>query len=218
MSTTTIIVEVLIIGFFAAVWLFLACVRFSLFEITSVKSFLAQAGPWSTSLFFIAAIVLYQLGLLMNLVSHKLTKPFGEKPLRDQIISGKDYEIVRATVFQKGSSEILRDIVLYLSFVRIARSGILNFLLIALVLISFGGRAIPFGLIALLVSFGCVPLWRSMFRTYYRRMGFAYSVVPEIASKAEAALANSSTEIGATDQIAAPRHDDSEANVLSSSS
>ena len=183
MSTTTIIVEVLIIGFFTAVWLLLACLRFSLIEIVSVKSFLSQTGPWSTSLFFIAAIVLYQLGLLMNLVSHKLTKPFGQKPLRDQIVSGKDYEIVRATVFQKGSSEILRDIVLYLSFVRIARSGILNFLLIGLVLVSFGGRATPFGLIALLVSFGCIPLWRSMFRTYYRRMGFAYCVVSETPGK-----------------------------------
>jgi hypothetical protein len=79
MSTITIIVEVLIIGFFAAVWLLLSCLRFSLIEIASVESFLSQAGPWSTSLFFIAAIVLYQLGLLMNLISHKLTKPFVRK-------------------------------------------------------------------------------------------------------------------------------------------
>jgi membrane protein implicated in regulation of membrane protease activity len=209
MSTTTIIVEVLIIGFFAAVWLLLACLRFSLIEISSLRAFLSQATPWSTALFFIAAVVLYQLGLLMNLVSHKLTKPFGQKSLRDQIVAGKDYETVRATVFQKGSSEILRDIVLYLSFVRIARSGILNFLLTGLVLVSFGGRAVPFGLIALLVSFSCIPLWRSMFRTYYRRMGFAYCVVSETSSTAEGASRKSQAEIGATQLNVRPQSSES---------
>ena len=179
MTTTTIIVEMLMIGFFAGIWVILACLRFSLVEVVSIKAFLSQAGPWSTSLFFVAAIVLYQFGLLMNLISHKLTRPFGQKSLRDNIVPGKSYEFVRATVFQRGSDEIMRDIVLYLSFVRIARAGIVNFFLIAVLLFSFGARARPFAMIALSLSIGCMPLWRSMFRTYYRRIGFAYSVVAE---------------------------------------
>jgi hypothetical protein len=91
--------------------------------------------------------------------------------------------------------------------VRIARSGILNFLLIALVLFSFGGQAMSFGLIALLVSFGCVPLWRSMFRTYYRRMGFAYCVVSELPTKAESLSGTSPSEIGTTEQLIQPERE-----------
>jgi hypothetical protein len=127
MSTTAIIVEVLIIGFFATIWVILLRLRFANIEVASFKSFLAQIGTWSAPLLFVAAVVFYQLGLLMNFISHMVTKPFSQKQLRDRIIPGKDYEFVRAIVFQNGSTEILRDIILYNSFVRISRSGILIF-------------------------------------------------------------------------------------------
>jgi hypothetical protein len=81
----------------------------------------------------------FQLGLLMNFVSHEVTKPFSQKHLRNQMVLGKDYEFVRAIVFQNGSPEILRDIVLYNSFVRLSRSGILIFLLIALTVFRLVG-------------------------------------------------------------------------------
>lgn len=186
MSTTAIIIEVLIIGFFAAIWVFLIGLRVSIIEIHSVKTLLAQVGGWATPLFFVAAILFYQLGLLVNLISHKITKLFSQKDLRDQIIAGKDYEYVRATVFQNGSAELLRDLVLYLSFVRLARSGILNFLLIAVVMFSFGGTVASIGVVPLLFSIGCVPLWRAMYRTYYRRMRFAYYVMTDLQTAARA--------------------------------
>jgi ABC-type microcin C transport system permease subunit YejB len=103
MSTTAIIVEVLIIGFFTAIWLFLLCIRLSFFDFYSIKNIAAQIGNWSTLTLFIAAAIFYQLGLMMNTLSYYITEKFAKKEIRNQIIAGKDYRwdtcIIRTHLF-----------------------------------------------------------------------------------------------------------------------
>ena len=134
MSTTSVIVEMLIIGFFTAVWLFLFCLRLSFIDFQSVKSFVSQIGAWSTPLLFISAALFYQLGLLMNSISHKIVKrllanefsyKFMQKlvtrEIRDQIVPSKVYEKVKATVWQKGSAEVIKNLESYLTFSNVSR-------------------------------------------------------------------------------------------------
>jgi lysylphosphatidylglycerol synthetase-like protein (DUF2156 family) len=180
MSTTSIIVEMLIIGFFTAVWLLLFCLRLSFFDIQEIKILASQIGSWTTPILFAAAALFYQLGLIMNTISYKLTERFAERKFRDQIVPGKVYENVKSTVWQKGSAELIRNLELNLTFVRLARAGIINFLLIAVVSFSFGRSLAWLGIISLMICIGCIPLWRGMYRFYYKRMGFAYGVIEEL--------------------------------------
>ncbi len=179
MSTTSIIVEMLIIGFFTATWMFLICLRLSVFDIQEVKTLASQIGSWATPILFIAAAVFYQLGLIMNTMSYKITEPFADKKIRDQVVPGKVYEHVKSAVWQEGSTNIIRNLELNLTFVRLARSGIINFLLIAIASLSFGGSLLWLSVISSVIFIGCIPLWRNTYRFYYKRMGFAYEVIAD---------------------------------------
>jgi hypothetical protein len=178
MATTSIIVEILIVGFFVCIWIFLFCLRASLVDLESVKDLSSKIDP--TAAVLVVAIVSYQLGIIMNTFSYHLTKRFTKQKYREEIAPGTDYHMVWATVKQKGSEEMVRTLSLYLSFVRLTRAGIISFPLIAIGMFSFGGRIALAGFIPLLVSIGCFIAWREAYRVYYQRMGFAYQVIAKI--------------------------------------
>ena len=90
----------------------------------------------------------------MNTLSYKITDKFADKKFRDQIILGEVYENVKSTVWQKGSAEIVKSLELSLAFVRLARAGMINFLLIAIALFSFGRSFAWLGIISLLIFTG----------------------------------------------------------------
>lgn len=186
MSTTSIIVEMLIIGFFTSLWIALFYLRYTLsaadIQLESFKSLTSLIGTWSTPMLFIAAAVFYQLGLIMNTVSYRaisfLAKKKQEKA-RNSMVPDKQFETVKTVVWQKGSADVVKYIESCLIFVRLSRAGIINFLLIAIALFTFGWTfAIP-GLISLLIGIGCIPLWQSNYDLYYTRMKFAYQVITE---------------------------------------
>ena len=179
MATTAFIIEVLIIGLFAAAWLFLLCLRVSLFDFDSFVNLALRAQGWSTSLTLAAAAILYQLGWIVNSVADKLMYKYNKRGVRENAVPGVSYEYVRAVVHQKGSAEILRDIGVNLTFERLARAGVVNFSLTAVILFSFGGRAAVAGLFLLPLAAGCVPLSRMMSLRYYARMKSAYEVISE---------------------------------------
>jgi hypothetical protein len=177
MSTTAIIVEILIIGLFTSFWLFLLGLRVSLFDFESIKSLASQIGPWSTPLLALAAAIVYQLGLLMNSVAYKITKNVAKLELRDNAVPDKSFEYVIAFVHQNGAEDVVREISLNLTFVRLARSGIINFFLIAVVMFLFGGKLALAGIFPLLLSIVSFPIWRLKYARHYRRIATAYQVI-----------------------------------------
>lgn len=179
MSTTAVIVEILIIGIFTAIWVFFLCLRLSLFDLQSFKDFASSSGNWATPLTFIAGAVFYYLGLIMNILGFRITKKYSEKLFEGQNVTGKDYDYVRLTVYHKGSEELVSDLKFYLTIVRLARAGIINFLLIAIVMFSFGGIIAIAGILSLLFSVSCLYLWRTMSDTYYSRIRVAYKIITE---------------------------------------
>jgi hypothetical protein len=178
MATTTIIVEILIVGFFTGVWILLFCLRVSLFQFQSVTDLVSKMD--SAVAVLVLAFTSYQLGVLMNTVSYRLTKRLAEQKYRNEIVPNTSYERVWATVRQNASEELAKSLYLYLSVVRLTRAGIINFPLIAAGMFSFGGKAALSGFIPLLLSLGCFVAWRGAYRLYYQRMGIAYQVIDKV--------------------------------------
>jgi hypothetical protein len=175
METTSIIVELLIIGFFTLVWMLLFCVRVSLIDIKNLEQLLPFLQ--STSGFLVMSGLSYQLGLVMNGISHRLTKRIGQTKFRNGIAPGKSYEVIKTKVHQLASEEMNRTLTLHLSFVRLTRAGMINFALIAILLFTFPWRIAVIGLVSLFISLLSFIGWRGAYRDYYRRIAYAYQEV-----------------------------------------
>jgi hypothetical protein len=172
MATTSIIVELLIIGFFCIIWILLFSVRLSLIDIESLKQLTSTLQ--STPALLIITALSYQLGVVMNGLSHKLTKRFGQARYRNEISKYAPYEAIKMKVRQEGSEEMSRTIALHLSVVRLTRAGIINFSLIAMAMFSFGGKMALAAIIPLFIFLLSIIGWRGAYRGYYRRMAYAY--------------------------------------------
>jgi hypothetical protein len=148
-GTTSIIAELLIIGFFNIIWILLFSVRLSLVDIDSLKHLAASVQ--STPALMVIAALSYQLGVVMNGISHKLTKRFGQSQYRSQISRDVPYESIKMKVRQDGSDEMNRTLNVHLSVVRLTRAGIINFFLISIAMFSFGGKIALAGIVILFI-------------------------------------------------------------------
>ncbi len=101
------------------------CVRFSLLDPESLRQLAGKFEP-STQI-LIASALFYQLGVLMNRISHRVTKHFAQTEYRNEIIPNVVYEQIKAKVQQDGSEEVSKSLTLNLSFVRLTRAGFINF-------------------------------------------------------------------------------------------
>jgi hypothetical protein len=175
MATTSIIVELLIIGFFTVVWIAIWSVRFSLIDIELLRH-LSSSIQSTPGLLFITALS-YQLGVVMNGISHKIMMRLGRSEYRDQIDPGVPYDVVNIKVRQCASEDLVRILALHLSVMRLTRAGIINFALISLGMFSFGGRTALAGFVPLFVALMSAIGWRRAYRRYYGRMAHAYQEI-----------------------------------------
>ena len=175
MSTTSLIIEILVIGVFSAAWILLTLLRLSI-PVESVLSASARIGPLYV---VVATAALYQLGWLMNGLAHALVSLLFDKPIRDTLFRRETltYEPVRATVYQKASPELRGDLATDRTVIRLARAGAINFLLIGILLATFGRPWLALSGLALLCALGSGLQWFCRYRRYYRRMISAYKVI-----------------------------------------
>jgi hypothetical protein len=174
-ATTSIIVELLIIGFFTLVWILLFSVQLSIIDVQTLK----QVLPFlqSTAGFLVISALSYHLGLAMNSLSLRLTKRFGQSKYRNEIAPGTNYEVIKTKVRQDASDEMNRTLTLHLTFVRLMRAGIVNFALLTIILFTFPWRIAALGFISLFICLASFIGWRDAYRRYYRRIAFAYREV-----------------------------------------
>jgi hypothetical protein len=178
MATTSIIVEIFIIGFFTSIWIFLFCLRLSLFDLESIQQFISKFD--STTLFLSSTAMFYQLGILMNRTSHRITRPLGESKYRNEIIPNVIYDEIKAKVEQDGSEAVAKSLTLQLSFVRLTRAGFVNFLLIAVGVLLLRDQIKMSYLVPLFISVFSLLAWRGAYRGYYRRIAYAYSILTNV--------------------------------------
>ncbi len=182
MSTTAIIVEILIIGFLAGVWIVLSVLSvlsFSPLDVSTLKSFFSKASDWSIPLSLAGVAIFYQLGLLMNGVAGALQGRYFHKRWRDPLFEKPlpGYGTVRATVLQNGSPEVHVSLRVDLSFIRLFRAGILNFALIAAILLV--RRQLILSVIALVIAALCGFFWKERYHMYYERIRNLYGTLCE---------------------------------------
>ncbi|HEV7681509.1 MAG TPA: hypothetical protein VGO68_05270 [Pyrinomonadaceae bacterium] len=172
MATTSLVVELLIVGFFMVVWLVLWSVRLSLIDLEFLKqlSAFAQSLP---GLMFITALS-YQLGVAMNGISYTITKRFGPTHYRSQIDPGVSFEAIKTKLLLEASQELNQVLTLRLSVVRLTRTGIVNFGLISAAMFSFGGKIAMAGIVPLFIAAICAVGWRRAYRLYYGKVAYAY--------------------------------------------
>ncbi len=183
MTTTAIVVEMLIIGLFAALWVVLCLLKFLPLSLHSLVSGLDKAHDWSNGIIVVSTIAAYQLGWLVNALCAGFVELTLATRVRDEKIygaAGLTYDAVRAKVYQNASPQMHADLLLDRSVTRLARAGVLNF---ALICLASGGYGIDFcgarGLL-LLLSVGCGVQWYFRYKRYHKRMLTAYG---EISSK-----------------------------------
>jgi len=181
MNTTVAIIEILVVGLFASAWLLLAALRVAGIEWSVVAGCLHQWENWSTAATAIGTLVAYQIGWLMNGLSRGLMWPFAKRE-RDRVFGGsKEYELVRAVVYQEGSARVNDDLALEQSVIRLARGGVVNFSIIGLLLTTSGaGRpGVSVGAIFFVLALGSVFQWWHRNRRYYDHILAEYRTLPQ---------------------------------------
>jgi hypothetical protein len=184
-ATTTLLVEILVIGSLAQVWL--------------VSVFIGLTGPTTLNpspsqvealkafapLFVVPVMSLaYAIGWVVNFAAERLFKLLFEERWRDKLFPNQalEYEVARILYLQRGSSELAREFVLDRHILRIARASVVNFFLIGASSIAYWdhlGERVTVGVIVLcvLISIASFEQWRSRYRSYYKRLGRAAKIL-----------------------------------------
>ena len=179
MATTTLIVEILVVGIFGLIWISLVLLKATAFDASQLVKILYNLRDWSVLITILMIGIIYQLGWMINGLSFGISNFLFEKRIRNRMFlkEGLKYEVVRPTVYQDGSEKVFSDMAVERSVMRLSRAGYLNFLLIAIALLWNGGSFTKFFWIALILFMGCFFQWRQRFRRYYIRMITTFKVI-----------------------------------------
>jgi hypothetical protein len=178
MATTSIFVELLVAGCFSLSWLVLFCLRFSILDVAILRSLFAFDDAKSAIFVGLGIVIAYQVGMMVNLLAYGILYIVREKAwqLRAARPRGK-FEEMRAVVFQRGSDQVLQDLLVHLNFTRMGRTGMFNFTLLAIALIVYDRGMWGLAVLSLGFAMGSVPIWLMQGSRYYRRMGIVFKVI-----------------------------------------
>ena len=121
-----------------------------------------------------AVILIYHLGWITNWASFRLCETLYVRRLKRRILGplSEDYELARSRLLQEGSAALVQELRVELSIVRIARSGILNFGLLAVAAACYG-YWLAATLLTALAGFSLLHAYRET-SGYYQRMNAAF--------------------------------------------
>lgn len=186
MATTTLFVEILVIGTISEIWLFLFLFLFISFDSNTITFLIDSIYKLSALLIIPYLAFTYCLGWLINFVSERLFKPFFQKKYRDELFTnaGFDYYEARGLLFQKASSDVIQDFRFDRHILRISRSSVINFSLITVALLFNCNRiSTPTLLLCVSVSISFVIVsffqWMARYKSNYSKMLGVYKVVKE---------------------------------------
>ena len=180
MATTAIFIEIVMAGVFALAWVLLLLSRLGIFPSATVFSSLIQYKDWTTGILIVAFAAVYLLGMAMNTVSFVITHPLVGQKRRDALFPGEEYATIWARVFQKGSNELMKDILLNFTFIRVYRSAIFNFFFLGVTLLLYGKRFMLASVLCLLAATLFYFLWGKVFLIYYQLVRSAHEVLKDV--------------------------------------
>jgi len=137
--TGALVVEVLLAGAMSFIWILLLVIRIiepSAEQINAAFNVISTASAIFLTLF---AGVSYVLGWAISYLAETIFDPIFQTRFRDKYFGdlGLTFYKVRSRVFHNSPNHVIKDIEYDRQLIRIARSNSLNFLLIAIITISF---------------------------------------------------------------------------------
>ncbi len=144
LATTSLIVEILVIGAFALVWVILFAFRAFCLDISAIQKWLIVYKDWSAVVALIGIVVSYQLGWAVNQLSYFLAGLTFNKPIKSYVFKDQyqNYDMIKTTVYMKGSPFVVEKVKERLSVVRLTRSAFINFFFISVALFCLNNREI----------------------------------------------------------------------------
>lgn len=177
MATTALIVEILVIGTFALVWVALFVIKIFGVDASLVSAWLVQYKDWSTGIILMSIAIAYQLGWSVNQLSYFFARNTFNKKIRMRVFKNKheNFDTIKNKVLMQGSSFVVEKILERLSVVRLTRSAFLNFLLISIALFTLGNWQL--GLASLGISIILFVQANDIYSLYCKQIFNAYKVI-----------------------------------------
>lgn len=181
MNTTSLIVEVLVGGFITLLWIFLIIIKVYDVDLQVLQETILKYQDWSGYILFSTMAFSYQLGWLMIHASYIATSKYLVLPIRKNVFeeSYSDYRKIKNTVYFRSSDELMAGIEKDRSVIRLSRTGLLNFSVLAIVLLSY--QLWWLALSAFIISIVSLLQLRSMYRSLYTKLKNSYAeiIVPD---------------------------------------
>jgi hypothetical protein len=181
-ATTGAIVEILVAGFLALIWL--AMLLFSQadpVQIAQAASFFQRYKDYGALVLLGVLVLSYQLGWIVNACTYWLGKIY-MVPLRRKVF-GNDaerqaYDRLKAELYAwPGSEKIIKVLDSHTAVDRITRAGGLNFLMLAGVMLFSGYPRLPvLTMAAALLGIGCWIVAVDRHYRYYKYLRYAWDV------------------------------------------
>jgi hypothetical protein len=177
MATTSHIVEIIVIGAFALVWVTLFIFRFSGLDISLVHQWLVAYKDWSNLATLIALIVSYQLGWSTNQLSYLLARNTFNKKIKSKVFQDQYpiFDSIKSTVYMEGSSFAVEKVKERLSVVRLTRSAFINFFLITFGLFTLGEWAAA--IVTAAITYILFAQSKDMYNLYCQQIFNSYKVI-----------------------------------------
>ena len=181
MNTTDLLVEYLIVGAVADIWLALLVLAVIPFNSTALPSIVDSADKLSALLVIPFLAITYVLGGVMNFVAPRLLR--AQKRFRDELFhkAGWNYNDARGLLFQKASPDAMSRFRSDGHIIRVARTSTLNFLCLAAALLvhvrSYPLSVVIGFIVCILVSIASFFQWTARYKSNYTEMLEIYKVL-----------------------------------------
>lgn len=185
MATTSLFVEIIVIGSLAELWFVAFLVALQPPETVSpLLTRTLQSDATGAAIVGMLLAVTYAVGWVVNFVCERAFKALFEKRLRDTLFeeSPTAYHEARALVFQKGSSDLLHELVLDRHIIRIVRSNVFNFFLIGVGVVLNRHHLSQSTVFALVVACWFIAgasfyQWKARYTSYYKQLAAAAAII-----------------------------------------
>jgi hypothetical protein len=192
-ATTSLFVEILVIGSIAEIWITLFFLSFVDINSALASPAVVLAEKFSTLLLFPLLALTYAIGWVINFLAERLFKPYFQTKFRDQVFKGAGvkYTEARSIVIQNASDEVINEMEFDRHILRIARGSVLNFVMIAIMLLlrANGNTSLVIAGIVVSLAIAIVSFfqWLTRYKHSYSRILDAYKAISpkaEILNKA----------------------------------
>lgn len=103
MATTSLVVEMIVIGVFALIWIILFAFKCFGLDIPTTLTWLSHYKDWATGIVVISIAIAYQLGWSVNRLGYLIARNTFNRTIRKNVFKNEyeNYELIRTTVLMK---------------------------------------------------------------------------------------------------------------------